>query len=267
MPLVNDFDGPMARSPMARYHLSMLPALLGTVAGLSAATIAGLHSMVPSWQLYGRSFIGLPPGTKKLALTYDDGPNDPHTEHLLDVLARHEVKATFFLIGRYVRQRPDIVRRIAEAGHAIGNHTWNHPNLIFCTPAETRRQLADAQEAIEDACGIKPTIFRPPFGGRRPGTFTTARSLGFEPIMWNVTCYDWNATSHESIEANARRQIRGGEVILLHDGGHKAFGIDRSHTVTATDTLLREYREKGFEFVTVPEMMGSSSRASVSSSQ
>jgi peptidoglycan/xylan/chitin deacetylase (PgdA/CDA1 family) len=234
----------------------MLSAFLGTVAGVTAATFASLHSMVPSWQLYGRSFVGVSRGTKQLALTYDDGPNDPYTEQLLDVLARHNAKATFFLIGRYVRQRPDIVRRIVEAGHPIGNHTWNHPNLIFCSPAETRHQLSETQKAIEGACGVRPTLFRPPFGGRRPGTMSTARSLGLEPIMWRVTCYDWNATSNESIERNARRQIRGGEVILLHDGGHKAFGTDRSHTVRATDNLLREYGEKGFSFVSVPEMMG-----------
>lgn len=241
----------------------MLPALLGGVAGIAAATFAGLHSMVPSWQLYGRSFVGLPHGTTQLALTYDDGPNDPYTERLLDVLARHNAKATFFLIGRYVKQRPDIVRRIVEAGHPIGNHTWNHPNLIFCSPAETLRQLSETQKVIEDICGKRPTLFRPPFGGRRPGTFSTARSLGLAPIMWRVTCYDWNATSNEAIERNARRQIRGGEVILLHDGGHKAFGVDRSHTVKATENLLREYREKGFKFVDVPEMMRGSSHLPV----
>ncbi len=211
--------------------------------------------MVPSWQLYGRSFVGLSRGMKKLALTYDDGPNDPYTEQLLDVLARHEAKATFFLIGRYVKQRPDIARKIVASGHTIGNHTWNHPCLIFCSSAETRRQLADTQKAIEDACGVRPTLFRPPFGGRRPGTFSIARELGLEPIMWRVTCYDWNATSNESIERNARRQIRGGEVILLHDGGHKAFGTDRSHTVKATDNLLHEYRGRGFEFASVANMV------------
>lgn len=242
------------------YNRSMLPALLGTAAGITAATFAGLHSMVPSWQLYGRSFIGVARGTRKLALTYDDGPNEPYTQELLDVLARHGVKATFFLVGRYVKERPDLVRRIVEAGHPIGNHTWSHPNLIFCSPQETRRQIKDAQQAIEDACGVRPTLFRPPFGARRPGTFATARSLGVEPIMWRVTCYDWSAKSHESIERHARRQIHGGEVILLHDGGHVAFGADRSHTVKATDNLIREYIAKGYEFVDVPEMMGTFGR-------
>lgn len=233
----------------------MLPALLGTLGACGAATFAGLHTMIPQSQLYGRSFIGLPPGTKQLALTYDDGPNDPCTQQLLDVLAANNAKATFFMIGRYVKQRPDIVKAIVAAGHAIGNHTWDHPNLIFCSSAETRRQIAETQKAIEDACGVTPKLFRPPFGGRRPGTFAIAHELGLAPIMWRVTCYDWSATSSESIERNASRQIKGGDVILLHDGGHKAFGADRSLTVKATSTLLSEYREKGYSFASVPEMM------------
>jgi len=93
------------------------------------------------------------------------------------------------------------------------------------------------------------------------------RSLGMTPAMWNVTCYDWSATSNESIEKKARKQIRGGDVILLHDGGHLAFGTDRHWTVKATETLLREYGEKGYEFVSITELMAESPQFSVASSQ
>src|SRR5512133_418473 len=175
----------------------MLPALLGTVAACGAATFAGLHTMLPSSQLYGRSFIGLAKGTRQLALTYDDGPNDPYTGQLLDVLAKHNAKATFFLIGQFAKQRPDLVRCVVEAGHSIGNHTWNHPNLIFCSAAETRRQIADTQKAIEDACGVSPKLFRPPFGGRRPATFSIARESGLTPVLCGVPCYDCSPTSNE----------------------------------------------------------------------
>lgn len=232
----------------------MLIPLIG-VGAAALASVAGYHTMGPTSQLYGRNFTGLPRGTKKLALTYDDGPNDPHTGHLLDVLAKHNIKATFFLIGRYVTQRPDVVRRHAEFGNAIGNHTWDHPNLVFSTPQSLRSQLQRTSQAISDACGHAPTLFRPPFGGRRPGVFQTARGLGMTPIMWNVTCYDWKATTPETVERHAARQIRGGNVILLHDGGHLAFGTDRSHTVKATDTLIRRYKDQGYEFVTIPEML------------
>src|SRR2546426_12459020 len=97
--------------------------MLGLALTAAAAAAAGYQSMAPTGQWYGRTFTGLGRGSKQLALTYDDGPNDPHTLRLLEVLAKHEVHATFFLIGRYVQQRPDIARDIAKAGHAIGNHT------------------------------------------------------------------------------------------------------------------------------------------------
>ena len=109
--------------------------------------------MSPTGQWYGRTFTGLARGTKQLALTYDDGPNDPHTLRLLEVLARHDVHATFFLIGRYVQQRPDIVREIVRAGHVVGNHTFTHPLLTFKSAAEIRQELSDCRSALEDAVG------------------------------------------------------------------------------------------------------------------
>jgi len=233
----------------------MIPEIAGGVALAGLATWAGFESMWPTLHAYGRSFIGLEPGSRTLALTYDDGPNDPHTLRLVEVLARHEVRATFFVLGRFVAQKPEIVRALAAAGHAIGNHSWDHPRLIFASNAELRRQLEQTQTAIFDACGVTPTLFRPPFGGRRPGTLVAVRKLGLEPVMWNVTCYDWKPTSAETVVAHAQRQIRGGDVILMHDGDQRAMGADRSHTVEATDRLVAQYKEEGFEFASIPEMM------------
>jgi len=230
--------------------------ILETVA---AAVAAGYQSMAPTGQWYGRTFTGLARGTKQIALTYDDGPNDPHTLRLLEVLARHEVKATFFLIGHYVRQRPDIARDVIHAGHVIGNHTFTHPLLIFKSAAEIRRELSDCRAAIQDSVGEHSNLFRPPFGGRRPATLRIARELGLEPIMWNVTGYDWNAPSAAVIQQKVTKQIRGGDVILLHDGGHKQMGADRSHTVEATDHLVKQYKQEGYSFVTITEMMQPSS--------
>lgn len=225
--------------------------------GTVAAIAAGYQSMAPTGQWYGRTFRGLARGTKKIALTYDDGPNDPHTLHLLEVLARQEVKATFFLIGRYVRQRREVVREIAGAGHVIGNHTYTHPLLIFKNDAQTRKELSDCREAIEDAIGEHSNLFRPPFGGRRPATLRVARELGLEPVMWNVTGYDWSAPAAAVIEGKVSRQIRGGDVILLHDGGHKQMGADRSQTVVATDRLIARYKSEGYQFVTISQMLNS----------
>ena len=231
----------------------LVPILAGTAA--AAAVAAGYQSMAPTGQWFGRTFTGLPRGTKKLALTYDDGPNDPHTLRLLEILAKHGVHATFFMIGRFVRQRPDIAREVLLAGHIIGNHTFTHPLLTTQSSAETRRQLTDCRAALTDAIGEHSNLFRPPFGGRRPATLRIARELGLEPILWNVTGYDWDAPPASTIERKVSSQIRGGDVILLHDGGHKQFGADRSQTVLATDRLIQRYKSEGYEFVTIPQML------------
>ncbi|MBO0911820.1 MAG: polysaccharide deacetylase family protein [Acidobacteria bacterium] len=221
----------------------------------AAVFSAGYQSMSPTGQWFGRAFCRARRGSRQIALTFDDGPNDPHTLKLLDVLSRHGVPATFFLIGRYVRERPDIVREVARRGHAIGNHTFTHPLLILEPSTSIRREIVKCRETIHDAVGEHSNLFRPPWGGRRPGTFRLVRKLGLEPVMWNVTGYDWNPPSVEFIEDRVRRRARGGDVILLHDGGHAQFGSERSKTVEAVDRLLRPYKDQ-FEFVTVPTMMG-----------
>jgi len=195
-------------------------ALTLTAAFSAAAVAAGYQSLAPTAQWYGKTFIGLRHGSRQLALTYDDGPNDPHTLRLLEVLARHGVQATFFLIGRYVRQHPEIAREIVQAGHVVGNHTFTHPLLTFKSEPEIREELGQCRAALQDAIGQPSNLFRPPFGGRRPAVLRLARELGLEPVMWNVTGYDWNAPPAAEIERKVAKQIRGGDVILLHDGGH-----------------------------------------------
>src|SRR5271155_3591431 len=158
-------------------------ALTGAVS--AAAVAAGYQSMAPTGQWFGRTFTGLPPGSRQLALTYDDGPNDPHTLRLLEVLARHSVQATFFLIGRYVQQHPEIAREIVQAGHVVGNHTFTHPLLTFKSEAEIRGELSQCRSALQDAIGEPSNLFRPPFGGRRPAVLPVAPHLGPEPVIWN----------------------------------------------------------------------------------
>src|SRR3984893_8330630 len=152
-----------------------------SAAAAVAASAVGYQSMAPTGQWFGRTFTGLRRGSKQLALTYDDGPNDPHTLRLLEVLARHGVHATFFLIGRYVQQRPDIVRELIKAGHEIGNHTFTHPLLTFKSAQELRSQFENCDRALTDAVGEHSNLFRPPFGGRRPAVLRIARRMGLEP--------------------------------------------------------------------------------------
>lgn len=231
--------------------------LLPIAAGVGAAVFAGFHSMLPTSQLYGRTFVGEGRGSKRLGLTYDDGPNDPYTQHLLDVLAKHDVKATFFVIGGYVKQHPDIVRAVANAGHAVANHTYTHPNLATKSGRRAHEEITRCEAVLQETIGPHPRLFRPPHGGRHPGTLRAIRQMDYVPVMWSVSGYDWNATSPKQIVDRVSRHVHGGDVILLHDGGHLRFGTDRSHTVSASDELIRRYKDEGYEFVTVPEMLDS----------
>src|SRR3984885_7515883 len=145
-------------------------AILATaVAAAGALTYAALSAQS---QIFGPVLIASR-NPNEIALTYDDGPNDIATERLLEVLARHEVRATFFLIGRYVRQRPHIARAVAAAGHLIGNHTMNHPWLAWQSAARIRAELTDANAAIQDTLGVPIHHFRAPHGARRPYVLKT----------------------------------------------------------------------------------------------
>jgi peptidoglycan/xylan/chitin deacetylase (PgdA/CDA1 family) len=231
--------------------------MLGLALAGAAAIAAGYQTMAPTGQWYGSTFTGLPRGSRQLALSFDDGPNDPHTLHLLEVLARHGVHATFFLIGRFVEQRPDIAREIANAGHVVGNHTFNHPLLTLRSGRDVQSEIQQCSQALNNAVGSHSNLFRPPFGGRRPATLRIARRLGLETIMWNVTGHDWKDESAAEIEQRVISQVNGGNVILLHDGGHRGMGQDRSQTILATDRLISRYVSEGYEFVTIPQMMKS----------
>lgn len=256
----HEFSAP-ARRGFFYNPTMLLPALTAA----AAAVAAGYHSMAPRSQWFGRAFCCLPRPTKQIALTFDDGPNDPHTLNLLDVLSKYNVPATFFMIGRYVRLRPDIALKVRNRGHVVANHTFTHPFLTFETLAKVGSELEHCHDALTSAVGGHSNLFRPPWGARRPAVLRTVRQLGFEPVMWSVTGFDWDAPSAEYIQKKVTRRVRGGDVILLHDGGHKAFGTDRSHTVKAVDLLLTRYKAEGYEFLTIPSMMSLSSPPPLSS--
>lgn len=219
-----------------------------TVTALAAGSYA-YAGMWPSSQIFGPCVVASK-NPCEIALTYDDGPADPDTFNLLEVLAKHGVRATFFMIGRFARQRPDIVRAVAAAGHLIGNHTMSHPLLLTRSPKEVRRQLEGCNHALEDALGTAVHWFRPPHGSRRPDILRSARELGLTTVMWNAMGFDWKPTTPEAVERHILRSFRKNQKrgnatnALLHDGGQSNHQQDRSHTILATDRLIPYWRDQ-----------------------
>jgi peptidoglycan/xylan/chitin deacetylase (PgdA/CDA1 family) len=182
-----------------------------------------------------------------MAFTFDDGPNPRWTPPLLELLAKHNVRATFFLIGQYAAAQRALVRETLAAGHLIGNHTWTHPNLARTSPDKTRDELKRTSAELEQITGAPIRYFRPPFGLRRPATFRIARELGLIPVTWTVIGNDWNAESAQQItdrvtRLTAKDQQHGYATnLVLHDGSHRTPEADRSRTVASMKDLLEIY--------------------------
>lgn len=192
---------------------------------------------------------------KLVALTFDDGPNDPYTSEILDILKKENVHATFFLVGQNVDKNPELARRISEEGHVIGNHSYTHPNMIMESDKNVRKEILKTEEAIVRATGVKPYLFRPPFGYDDPLTVRQSEKLGYVMVKWSLSARDWRKPGPTRIVSRVLRYTGNGTILLMHDGDKLRYGGDRSQTVTALPALIHELHARGFEFVTVPEML------------
>ena len=228
---------------------------------LTATAAAGVATLIngvmrPESQLLGPTLVA-PRDPSQAALTYDDGPNDAATYSLLELLARHNARATFFMIGDYVRRRPGIARTVLAEGHLIGNHTMTHPWLAWKSASFIRQQLADCSHALEDALGSPVHYFRPPHGARRPFVMRAAKELGMKTVQWNVMGFDWKPIGVErillNIDSGLQRAHNKGLAanILLHDGSDVEMSADRSDTIAVTERLLQHFAAENIRTVTV----------------
>jgi len=234
--------------------------LLRGLGGLGAVLAAGAGAVAwgavaPRSQLFGPT-IRRTARPNTVALTFDDGPNPALTPRLLRLLDESHIRATFFLMGCYVRECPSLVQEIAAAGHTIGNHTDSHPNLFWLTPSRIAEELSRCQDAIEQACGQRPVWMRPPFGYRGPHLFPVVRQVGLRGVvMWSRLAWDWKPQSIEKMVHRLRR-VRGGDIVLLHDGDHRHQRGDRNITLAALDYWLPLWLNAGLQFVTLDDIAG-----------
>ena len=227
---------------------------LASAAAFAGAAVLADASLRPQSQLFGKTLIA-PKKPNEIALTYDDGPNDACTPQLLDLLAGHNVRATFFMIGRFVKAQPALARRVLAEGHLVGNHTMTHPWLAWQSGARIREEMRGCNAVLEDVLGAPVTYFRPPHGARRPAVFREARELGLKIVQWNVMGQDWQPIGADGIlgklrEGMVRASKQGvGANILLHDGSDVTMSADRSDTLTATARLLEQIKASGMKAV------------------
>jgi len=235
---------------------------------IATAGVAAYGAAYPRSQIFGPT-ICRTNSPKKLALTFDDGPNPAITPNLLDLMGRYEAKATFFLIGRFVRECPDLVKETVARGHSLGNHTYTHPNLAWLAPARIAEELCVCQETIADVVGTAPKWFRPPYGFRNPWVVPAAAALDCQTVMWTLIPGDWREKPAEwliermnPIAVHARKKLPPGtgygggllgDILCLHDGGHRGLNADRTRTLAALEHWLPRWRDLGLEFVTMDE--------------
>jgi peptidoglycan/xylan/chitin deacetylase (PgdA/CDA1 family) len=183
---------------------------------------------------------------RTMVLTFDDGPDPRYTPHILDTLAEYDVRAMFFVCGEMAVDNQDLLARMADEGHVVGNHTWSHPLLTRLTRSRIRSEMERTSDVIEDAYGERPEWFRAPYGAWNRAAFQLGAEFGMEPLAWTVDTLDWTTPGTRSIVGRVENGAAPGVVVLSHDAGG-----NRSQSVRALRDYLPQLLDSGYH-VTVP---------------
>ncbi len=186
---------------------------------------------------------------KTVALTFDDGPHPIKTRKVLDVLKKHDVKATFFIIGENAQKNPEIVQEIAAMGHEIGNHTFDHKSVYKLPEKTLVESVKKCENIIKQITGQKTVLFRPPEGFMNDGIASAMQKQGYDVILWRVDTYDWKGRSAIDIYKTVTQNVKCGDIILMHD-----YIWRKSNTAEALDLIIDELKKQGYEFVTISKM-------------
>lgn len=193
------------------------------------------------------------PRTKKIALTFDDVPDPRFTPAVLDILSKYHVRATFFVVGNRAEKHPGLVSRINREGHAIGNHSYDHPLFTKIPLSQFQNQILTTERRIQYIVGYKPKLIRPPYGDITEEQLKWAKKHGYKIVNWNVDSLDWKGISKEKVKSNILSSVGRGSIILQHAGG--GIGSDLTGTIQALPEVIQNLRKKGYTFVTIPELL------------
>lgn len=245
--LILDYLG-MLRRP---WRLGLSVAVLGITAGF----ILTLNAVLPDNKFYGPVFSEVRTDKKLVALTFDDGPYPPYTGQILDILKDNKVKATFFVVGKNAEKHPELVRRIASEGHELGNHTYNHIDLLKADRATIIDEIDRTNAVIAALVGQAPKVIRPPHGFRDAVVMDVMAEKNLKVVEWSVSSRDWVSPGVDVIVSRTVSKVKNGSIILLHDGDGTAASASRAQTVEATRLIIHELLKRGFQFVTVDEIL------------
>ncbi len=224
--------------------------IIPVVGTLAIATLLWLFFRPP----FGKNIVRLNTDQRIVALTYDDGPNPPYTERLLEVLAKHNVKATFFMIGNRIERHPETVNRVIAEGHQIGNHSYSHPLLGFLPPFYVRREIERTDNLLQQFNITGEIMFRAPVLTRfLPVAWVLAKENRAH-ISCNVWSWDWTTQNPDRITETVLKKTNPGSIIVLHDGKAENRNANRSGTIEATDHIITALKGDGYRFVQLSDV-------------
>lgn len=200
---------------------------------------------------FGKNIVRLNTERRIVALTFDDGPNPPYTERLLDVLAKHNVKATFFMIGNRIEKHPETAHRVIAERHQIGNHSYSHPVLGFLPPTYVQREIEQTDNLLRQLGTVGEIVFRAPILTRfLPVAWVLAKGNRTH-ISCNVWSWDWTTQDPDRIVQSVLKKVKPGSIIVFHDGKAEKAQANRSGTVEATDQIIAALKREGYQFSTI----------------